>query len=84
VFIITNRNVHENKTDLDAFGSKPSEKGPNELRLAEAKRVGGKWKVAILPDVIKTADAKAAGLTQRTDDDGNPIPFYASQLVSCS
>jgi len=82
VFIVTNRRVHESKSDLDAFGSEPSEKGPNELRMAEAKRVGTKWKVNVFPNVLSAADAAAAGLKRRTDENGDPVPFFASQLLA--
>jgi len=82
VFIVTNRRVHETKTDLEAFGREPSDKGPNELRMAEAKRVAGKWKVKVFPNVINAADAATAGLKPRTDDSGSPVPYYASQLVA--
>jgi esterase/lipase superfamily enzyme len=82
MFIITNRRVHETKSDLDAFGSEPSEKGPNELRLAEAERSGGSWRIKILPDKVSAADAAAASLAPRLDASGNPLPFVASQLVA--
>lgn len=82
MFIITNRRVDETKADLKAFGSEPSEKGPNELRLAEAKQVGGKWKVKIFKDVLTKAEGEAAGLERRRDENGELVPFYASQLVA--
>jgi len=82
VFVITNRSVDESKSDLKAFGSEPNAKGPNELRLAEATQVAGKWKVKIFKDELTKAEGEAAGLERRRDENGQLVPFYASQLVA--
>lgn len=66
MFIVTNRQVFENKSDLKAFGSKPNPNGPNELRMAEAKKVAGKWKINILPDKVTPAMAKETGIKARS------------------
>lgn len=84
MFIITNRQVRENKHDLDAFGPKPNPNGPHELRLAEAEKVGGQWRVTILPDRVDQATIKKWNLKPKPndkDDQGNPIVF-ASQYVA--
>lgn len=62
MFIVTNRQVFENKSDLKAFGSKPNPEGSNELRMAEAKKIAGKWKVKILPDRVSPAMAEEADI----------------------
>ena len=86
MFIITNREIDENATGLDAFGSSPNSKGPNELRLAEAEWVGGKWRVEVLPDRLSAAKIQKEKLAAtETDENGNPIVFasrYAAKKVS--
>lgn len=83
MFIVTNREVDETRTDLKAFGSKPNSLGPNELRLAEATRTGKKWRVKVLPDKIDDATAKKAGLKAEIDPQTNkPKPIYASRYAA--
>jgi len=82
MFLITNRNVHEKKTGPDALGSKPNPMGPNELRLAEANKEGGKWRVSILPDTCTPTMLKSAGIKRQTDAQGNQQPVYASRYVA--
>lgn len=83
MFIVTNREVDESRTNLKAFGSKPNGLGPNELRLAEATRAGKKWRVKVLPDQITPAMAKEVGLRHEIDPDTNkPKPIYASRYVA--
>lgn len=43
MFIITNRNPVEGEAGLAPLGDRPNPKGPNELRIAEAKGESGKW-----------------------------------------
>lgn len=62
MFIVTNRQVFENRKDLKAFGPKLNPEGANELRMAEAKRVGGKWKIDILPDTVSPAMIAETGI----------------------
>ncbi len=82
MFIVTNREVDESKGDLDAFGENPNPKGPNELRLVEANKVGRKWQVRVLPDEITPAMAGEVGLVAQTDPvSGKPLPIYASRYV---
>lgn len=55
MLVVTNRNINENKrngnvSDETAFGEQVNAKGPNELRLAHAKKVGSKWNVEIVPE----------------------------------
>ena len=66
MFLITNRQVDEEKTGPDALGSKPNSNGPNELRLAEADKVDGAWRVSILPDVCTPAMLESAGIKSGT------------------
>ncbi len=52
MFVVTNRNLQPNEPPEKRFGETFNAKGPNELRLAEAKKVGGSWQVNVLPDKI--------------------------------
>jgi esterase/lipase superfamily enzyme len=76
MFVVTNRRVNEGRTDLAAFGSKPNPEGANELRMAEAKKVRGKWKIKILPDEITSTMAAEVGLSVPAVD-----KVYSSQYV---
>ena len=76
MFIVTNRRVTESRSDLKAFGGKPNPEGANELRMAEAKRSRGKWKIDILPDTITPAMADEVGVSLRARE-----KVYASQYV---
>lgn len=82
MFLITNRQVDEGKTGPDALGSKPNPNGPNELRLAEANKVGGAWQVSILPDTCTPAMLKSAGIKAEKDAQGKVLPVYASRYVA--
>lgn len=53
MFLVTNREPLKNSGGPDILGKTPNAKGPNELRLVEAKKQSGKWKLKILPDNIK-------------------------------
>jgi len=83
MFIVTNREVNEKATVIDeAFGSTPSSKGPNELRIAEVTRSGKSWRVQVLPDQITPAMAKEVGLKPAVDPrTGKPLPIFASRYV---
>ncbi len=82
MFIVTNREVFADRHNLAAFGSKPNPKGPNELRLADARKTGGRWTIDILPDHIDPQQAHQEGLPVRFHDDNGAPVFVASQLVA--
>jgi esterase/lipase superfamily enzyme len=50
MIIITNRNVQLNKKPEQRFGSEFNNKNPDELTLARANKVNGKWTVDIIDD----------------------------------
>ncbi len=52
MYIVTNRNLQPEQPPESRFGEFFNEKGPTELRLAEAKKEDGEWQVEILPDQI--------------------------------
>ncbi len=76
MFIVTNRDVREDGKGLDILGSTPNSKGPNELRLVEAEKKSGRWRIELLPDEVPVAMRDAAGLP----DLGQPT--YASEYVA--
>lgn len=78
MFLITNRDVDEARTDLKAFGERPNKLGPNELRLAECTKSGGKWRVRVLPDTCTPDMLEAAGLAPAKKGE----PVYASRYVA--
>jgi len=50
MFIVTNRAIDASADGLEQFRNVPSERGPNELRVAKATRTGSNWQVKLLPD----------------------------------
>lgn len=83
MFIITNREVDESRNDFEAFKSGPNEKGPNELRLADATLVNGKWHIRVLPDHISDEMADEVGLARVIDSETNTAkPIFASRYVA--
>jgi hypothetical protein len=52
MFLITNRRLDESKHGVNKLLKIPNEKGPNELRVVEAAKSRGKWKIDVLPDVL--------------------------------
>jgi esterase/lipase superfamily enzyme len=52
MFIVTNRNLQEQESPEKKFGENFNEKGPTELRLAEANKIDGEWQVEIFPDKL--------------------------------
>ncbi|MGB7440647.1 MAG: alpha/beta hydrolase [Coleofasciculaceae cyanobacterium] len=50
MFVVTNRNLQTDESPEKRFGETFNDRGPNELRIAEAQKVGGVWQVEVLPD----------------------------------
>ncbi len=83
MFVVTNREVVESRTGVDAFLNYCNTHGPNELRMAEVTRTGRNWKVKILPDQISDAMAKEAGLVKEIDPlTQKPKPIFASRYAA--
>jgi len=82
MFIITNRNLEEGETGLAQLGDRPNPKGPNELRIAEAEKKGGQWKLRILDDELDDAALDEIGVVREFDASGNPIRVYASRYAA--
>lgn len=83
MYIITNRKIKEGEEGLKIFGSRPSEKGPNELRITEVIKRGRGYQVNILDDKLEDAEvsqlAQTYDLNISTTDD-----WYASLRVACN
>jgi hypothetical protein len=52
MFLITNRRIDESKRGVNKLLKVPNERGPNELRVVEATKSRGKWKIDVLPDIL--------------------------------
>lgn len=76
MFIVTNREVSPNLSGLRQLGSKPNQQGPNELRMVEADKSSGGWKINILPDTLTDAMKKEVGL------EGIKKKMFASEYVA--
>ena len=50
MYVITNRILQPSATSEERFGATFNRMGPNELRLAEAQKIGDSWQVDILDD----------------------------------
>ena len=50
MYVVTNRNLQPDSIPEERFGPRFNQKGPNELRLAEAQKIGDSWQVSILDD----------------------------------
>ncbi|MDJ0938758.1 MAG: alpha/beta hydrolase [Woeseiaceae bacterium] len=82
MYVITNREVLDNKTGLDQFGKRPNRKGPNELRLAEVTRKGGGWHVKFLEDELPKSESAKLIRDNRLPLDPKARHF-ASLKVAC-
>lgn len=58
MFVVTNREVIEDKSGLDQFGKRPNANGPNELRLAEVEKRRSRWGVNFLDDRLEQAEVE--------------------------
>jgi hypothetical protein len=63
MFVVTNREIHEDQTGLEKLGDRPNSQGPNELRLVEATRSGSTWTITVLPNEITQAMKDEVGIT---------------------
>ncbi len=52
MYVVTNRILQPSATPEERFGATFNQLGPNELRLAEAQKVGDRWQVDILEDRV--------------------------------
>ena len=75
MYLITNRRVNEGKKGVSLLGDEPNQKGPNELRLVEAKKKGGKWQLTVLKDELTNDQKTELGLAKNRK-------YYASHLAA--
>ena len=79
MYLITNRNIKENTGGLEAvFDEVPNRKGPNELRVAEIGKSGGKWRAEVLEDEL--GKAELAELVKIYDLPSGPDAHYYRDL----
>lgn len=54
MFLVTNRKILKNSGDWKILGDTHNAEGANELRLVEANKRNGKWRLDVLPDTVST------------------------------
>ncbi len=79
MFIVTNREIRPKRSGVDILGKKPNAKGPNELRVVEAVRKAGKWRLEVLPDEMSAAMKKEIGAS---DEEDHITDYVAHKLLS--
>ncbi|MGR9045295.1 MAG: alpha/beta hydrolase [Gammaproteobacteria bacterium] len=82
MYIVTNRKLDESAKGLDIFGSVPSEKGPNELRLVKASLSGTQYQTEILDDRLTEQEVRALIKQYNLDIDPTDT-WYVSLKVAC-
>ena len=61
MFLVTNREPLKKSGGPKILGKTLNTKGPNELRLVEAHRRGGKWRLKVLEDCVTKAMQREVG-----------------------
>ncbi len=82
MYVVTNRDIRQDKSGLGQFGSRPNRLGPNELRFANVERKGNKWNVDWLDDVLSRTNVQNLKSEFDLDIDINE-DHYASLAVAC-
>lgn len=82
VYVATNRQLSTGRKGINAFGYKPNENGPNELRLVEVSGSGKHVRVKVLPDKATAAQVKRLNRGHRLKLDPNKA-CHASFIVAC-
>ncbi|MEO1245487.1 MAG: alpha/beta hydrolase [Pseudomonadota bacterium] len=83
MYVVTNREVDNNKSGFNKFGKNANAKGPNELRAAQVIRQQNSWQVKILEDKLDQAEAKKLIEKHKLKLDPT-AQHYASLKVACS
>jgi esterase/lipase superfamily enzyme len=82
MYVVTNRDIHRDRDDLDQFGSRPNRLGPNELRMAKVTRKGRNWSVTWQDDILDKEEAQALQSEFDLNIDVTE-DHYASLRVAC-
>jgi len=82
MYMITNRKLKKDQGGFDIFTSKPSEEGPNELRLIKISKSSKDTKFEVLADELPTAKVKSLKNKFNLDID-ELKPWYSSLEVAC-
>jgi len=82
MFVVTNREIVEGGKGLGQFGDRPNVEGPNELRIVEAKRAGGKWSIWVVDDELDDEKLQEIKVEREFDEHGDAIPVYASRYAA--
>jgi esterase/lipase superfamily enzyme len=82
MYVVTNRKVNSRKEGLDVFGSTPSSRGPNELRLVKVTKQGSHYATELLTDKLTQAEVRELKRRHALDIDERE-DWYASLRVAC-
>jgi len=82
MYVVTNRSMKRSAKGLDAFGSVPSSRGPNELRIVRVVRKSGHYDVELLRDRLTRQCVRdlSDDYDLALDVDG---PWHASLQLAC-
>lgn len=82
-YVITNRQLHEDKQGLDMFGDTPNSSGPKELRLVHVTQASnGSWSVNVEDDKLDDNTVKSLKRKYRLPIDIK-ADWYASLRIAC-
>lgn len=79
MFLVTNREILAESGGTEILGKKPNVMGPHELRIVQAEKRSGKWRLEVLPDTAdeammqETAKVRKAVTVPVLDEDGNQV-----------
>ena len=81
MFVVTNREIVEGGRGFNKVGSRPNSKGSNELRILDAQKIRGKWKIKVLADKLKddqTMQSECERLRKKFKIGEAVIPTYGA------
>jgi len=76
MFLVTNRQPKKKTGGPEILGKKPNPEGPNELRIVEALKRRGKWKLTVLDD--KVSDEMKAEVGTKN---GHVVNYAARKIL---
>lgn len=85
MFVVTNRRLIEKKNGTCELDGQINENGPNELRVVEAEKKGGKWVLTPVVNELKPESLKEIKTIQASLKNGeqfNLKPKYGSDYVA--
>ena len=82
MYLITNRDISADSGSLkEVFDKVPNRKGPNELRVAQIEKRGGKWKATVLKDELDPPELEKLRKTYDLSTDPS-VSYYRDLEVA--